>query len=358
MIRDAAGNLYGTTEYGGANTGANGGLGGGTVFKLDTTGNETVLYSFCSAANCADGEQPTSSLVLDAEGNLYGTTRFGGANTSADGGQGGGTVFKVESTGHEAVLYSFCSAANCTDGDTPYFDGVIRDSAGNLYGTTLGGGANNVGVVFKVDDTGQETVLYSFCSLVGCTDGTFPYNDALVRDGFGNLYGATSGNGYGKLFKLDSTGHESVLYTFSGYNGNGPENLLASGGGGLYGVTTGGGSGHFGSGGRAGGTVFRWATCTTSGCPATVKLTSSMNPSHVGQSVTFSAAVSGAWAAPTGSVTFKEGTTAIGTVTLAHGKASLTTTFTKSGTFSIVASYSGDKNYKATAVSIKQVVDP
>ena len=115
-----------------------------------------MLYSFCSAANCTDGGRPAAGLIEDTAGNLYGTTSLGGTNS-------GGTVFKVNSTGNETVLYSFCSAANCTDGQAPS-GGLIEDSAGNLYGTTSGGGAhNNSGTVFKVDSTGKETVLYSFC---------------------------------------------------------------------------------------------------------------------------------------------------------------------------------------------------
>jgi uncharacterized repeat protein (TIGR03803 family) len=148
-FQDAAGNLYGTTDKGGAN-------GKGTVFKVDSTGHETVLYSFCSAANCTDGAYP-SGVIQDAAGNLYGATGWGGANTGADGGAGAGTVFMVDSSGHETVLYSFCSASNCTDGELPN-SGLIQDTAGNLYGTTFGGG-NDVlygpygpgnGTVFKL----------------------------------------------------------------------------------------------------------------------------------------------------------------------------------------------------------------
>jgi uncharacterized repeat protein (TIGR03803 family) len=187
LVRDSAGNLYGTTITGGTN-------GAGTVFKVDTTGKETVLYSFCSNA-CQDGEIPYSALIRDNAGNLYGTTLAGGMF-------GSGTVFKLDSTGVETVLYNFCSQSGCTDGSQPYA-GLVRDAAGNLYGTTYGGGANQAGTVFEVDKTGKETVLYSFCSLPGCTDGGLPYA-GLARDNAGNLYGTTSNfaEAYGTVFKI------------------------------------------------------------------------------------------------------------------------------------------------------------
>jgi uncharacterized repeat protein (TIGR03803 family) len=147
LIQDAAGNFYGTTYQGGAE------LASGTVFKLDSTGHETVLHNFCSANDCSDGQFPTAGLIQDAAGNLYGTTNGGSA--FYDGGNGG-AVFKLDSTGHETVLYSFCSAANCTDGEDPVA-GLIMDAVGNLYGTTVGGGANtntvfggSGGTVFKL----------------------------------------------------------------------------------------------------------------------------------------------------------------------------------------------------------------
>ena len=187
LVRDSAGNLYGTTITGGTN-------GAGTVFKVDTTGKETVLYSFCSNA-CQDGEIPYSALIRDNAGNLYGTTLAGGMF-------GSGTVFKLDSTGVETVLYNFCSQSGCTDGSQPYA-GLVRDAAGDLYGTTYGGGANQAGTVFEVDKTGKETVLYSFCSLPGCADGGLPYA-GLARDNAGNLYGTTSNfaEAYGTVFKI------------------------------------------------------------------------------------------------------------------------------------------------------------
>lgn len=254
LIQDAAGNLYGTTVSGGSPAASTSGA--GTVFKLDPTGQETVLYSFCSVSNCADGEAPGSGLIQDAAGNLYGTTLVGGANDTAQG--GGGTVFKVGATGQETVLHSFCAAGgvNCTDAGRPEA-GLIQDAAGNLYGTTYSGGASGSGgVVFKVDATGLYTVLYSFCSTTSCTDGWGPLG-GLVQDAAGNLYGTVSAGGaynQGAVFKLDTAGHETVLYSFcpapSGSNcpdgGDPAAGLIQDITGNLYGTTFWGGANGYG----------------------------------------------------------------------------------------------------------------
>jgi uncharacterized repeat protein (TIGR03803 family) len=110
-----------------------------------------VLYSFCSAANCTDGNLPAAGLTQDAAGSLYGTTTAGGANSnSACGSNGCGTVPKLDNAGHETVLYSFCSASDCADGANPQA-GLIQDAPGNLYSTAAVGGANGRGgVVFKL----------------------------------------------------------------------------------------------------------------------------------------------------------------------------------------------------------------
>ncbi len=211
VIQNAAGNLYGTTFQGGVH---DSNLGDGLMFEVDATGQETVLYNFCldyvGSGSCPDGESPNSGLILQqATGNLYGTTTYGGANYVASNYyQGGGTVFVFTSGGDEWPLYSFCSAANCTDGATP-FAGPIQDAAGNLYGTTYQGGANNAakggeGTIFKLDTTGRETVLYSFCAAANCTDGSLPFA-GLIEDADGNFYGTAGGggaNGSGAVFEL------------------------------------------------------------------------------------------------------------------------------------------------------------
>jgi uncharacterized repeat protein (TIGR03803 family) len=227
LVRDAAGNLYGTTPQGGSHTKC--ASCGGVVFKLDTAGNETVLHNF---GGIGDGAYPRAGLVQDAAGNLYGTTLFGGTSNF-------GTVFKVDTTGKETVLYSFTGGA---DGESP-FAALLRDAAGNLYGTTVLGGAFTLGTVFKLDATGKETVLYSFA---GGTDGANP-TAGLVEDELGNLYGTTEGGGSshsGTVFRLDATGTEIILHTFSGgTDGAYPlAGLVRDAAGNLYGTTIDGGS--------------------------------------------------------------------------------------------------------------------
>jgi len=222
-VLDCAGNFYGTTSSGGT-------FDGGTVFKIDKHGNETVLYNFTGAT---DGGYPESGLVIDPAGNLYGTT--------AEGGSGTGVVFKLDRRGQETVLYAF---TDFTDG--PPRGTMVRDAAGNLYGITQLGGATSNGTVFKIDLTGKETVLHAFTG----PDGSEPFGN-LVIDSAGNLYGMTmdggaSSNcfaGCGVVFKVDADGHESVLHSFSGPDGGNPEaGLVMDSAGNLYGATTGGGA--------------------------------------------------------------------------------------------------------------------
>jgi len=171
-------------------------FGYGTVFKLDPSGEETVLHSF----TYSDGAFPDAGLIRDKAGNLYGTTSGGDLVCGL---QGCGTVFKVDPSGHETVLHSF---TNSPDGAGPYA-GLVMDKAGNLYGTTLNGGACGYGTVFKLDPSGHETVLHSFTN---SPDGAGPYAN-LVRDKAGNLYGTTEeggASGYGTVFRLTSCGSQ------------------------------------------------------------------------------------------------------------------------------------------------------
>ncbi|MGO9540264.1 MAG: choice-of-anchor tandem repeat GloVer-containing protein [Terriglobales bacterium] len=230
LIGDKEGNLYGTTNSGGNDTGCSsfGVPGCGVVFSLDGAGSQTLLYTFTGGT---DGGIPLAGPIRDAKGNLYGTTSSGGGGILP-----AGTVFKLDNTGQMTVLHSFCSAANCVDGNTPYA-GVIRH-AGNLYGTTNGGGPSNSGVVFKLDPTGAETVLYSFA---GGADGANPFA-GLIRDEAGNLYGTTSAggsSGSGTVFKVDPAGNETALYSFTGGTDGGyPEaGVIRDGKGNLYGTT-------------------------------------------------------------------------------------------------------------------------
>jgi len=224
---DSTGNLYGTAEGGGTHK-------VGLVYKLSESGQETVLYSF---AGHSDGRFPSNGVTLDSAGNLYGTTHKGGVHNR-------GVVFKVDATGNETVLYRFPGGVH---GLRPS-SGVTLDGAGNLYGTTRYGGAHNHGVVYKLDSADRETVLYSFAS-----DETLPTGD-LVMDTAGNLYGVTYGRegsssgDEGTVYKLNSVGQRTVLHRFKG----GSDGALPTGGvafganGSLYGTTRSGGTGGVG----------------------------------------------------------------------------------------------------------------
>lgn len=191
LARDPQGNLYGTTNLGGANCLDN--LGCGTVFKVDSSGNETVLYNFTGGT---DGKQPVGGVVLDEQGNIFGTT--------SEGGLGFGTVFKLDPNGGLTVLHSFGQSS--PDGAQP-FAGLTRDSRGSLYGTTYLGGAFGYGSVYKLDANGNFSVLHSF---TWGTDGRAPWA-GVILDQAGNIYGTTQlggdqncdfGNGCGVVFKI------------------------------------------------------------------------------------------------------------------------------------------------------------
>ena len=236
LVLDGSGNLYGTTFSGGVS-------GLGTVFKIDTSGTETVLHSF---AGSPDGARPYAGLVMDGLGNLYGTTENGGAS-------GFGTVFKVDITGAETVLHSF--AGGSSDGTDPTAR-VVLDAHGNLYGTTFMGGSSGKGTVFKLDRTNTETVLYNF---TGGADGGNPFGGLTLANG--TLYGTTENGGSksphqygcckGVLFALSGnfiSVSEKVLYTFTGRKDGGtPVADLVLYNGALYGTTLSGGPGHRGT---------------------------------------------------------------------------------------------------------------
>jgi uncharacterized repeat protein (TIGR03803 family) len=243
LILDRAGNLYGTTESGGDTNN------GGTIFQITPAGTETVLYRF---AGGSDGEHPGANLLFDSTGNLYGTTQSGGQFNV-------GTIFKYSASGQESVLYTFTGGA---DGGTPKCH-LIRDGQGNLYGTAESGGASGNGVVFKLDASGNETVLYSF---KGGLDGAIP-QAGLVPDSKSNLYGVTTTGGdvscnapygCGTIFRLSLGGKEIVIHRFTGTNGDGAfpvGDLILDQQGTLYGTTESGGDPScFGGGGC--GTVF------------------------------------------------------------------------------------------------------
>jgi uncharacterized repeat protein (TIGR03803 family) len=248
LIMDSTGNLSGTGYEGGTH-------GVGTLFELthQSSGDwtERILYAFDN--NGIDGNYPsTAGLVADAAGNLYGTTLYGGSGCV--GGLGCGTVFELSPKAGggwtEKILHDF---SNISDGTEPY-SGVILDASGNLYGTTLGGGATGAGTVFELirgaNGAWREKILYSF-AYYSHRDGINPYG-GLVFDTAGNLYGTTDGGGaygYGTVFELspqaDGTWTEKIAHDFdlNGIDGINPlAGLIIDAAGNLYGTTSFGGA--------------------------------------------------------------------------------------------------------------------
>jgi uncharacterized repeat protein (TIGR03803 family) len=260
-----SGQLYGTTFDGG-----NGSSALGTVFEL-TRGaqgdwTEKILYNFCSAQNCEDGANPQGSLLVDSKGNLYGTTASGGAN--GFGALFRLSYHGADNSWTETVLHSFNFTNDGTEGYYP-LSGVIMDASGNLYGTTQWGGTYNSGTVYRLKPAGEtwiETLLYSFND--NDQDGYEPYAP-LIFDGAGNLYGTTysggtsgkgcGGSGCGTVFELTPVGKgwkESVLFSFKDNLKDGFKpwgGVVFDKAGNLYGTTSGGGPA-FGGGA---GTVFQ-----------------------------------------------------------------------------------------------------
>jgi uncharacterized repeat protein (TIGR03803 family) len=227
LVQDASGRFYGVTTGGGA-------YGEGAVFALipnadKTKWTETLLYSFCPKAGCRDGRSPQGTLVLDAQGGLYGVMASD-ANTP-------GTVFKLVPNAHRTAwhlkkLYRFCSVQHCADGEqinvgltyAGAASGALYDGVSPLYGVTYAGGANHRGVTFALTPSGTgatEQVLYNFCSAANCADGASP-GARLTVQADGSLLGTTinggTSGGVGTLFRLapgsGGSWNESVLYAF------------------------------------------------------------------------------------------------------------------------------------------------
>lgn len=246
LVQGNNGNLYGMAFCGGTGpTSANCPEGAGTIFEITPAGEFTTIYSFCSQVDCADGGEPSSSLVIGPNGSLFGATSVGGTSalgtlfelsaagkltivhnftagehglitlmlagdgslygTSSYGYDGGGVIFKVTPAGEFTTLYSFCAEKSCPTGSNPQAP-LVEGSDGNFYGTASLGGASNNGIMFKITPEGNLTDLYSFCSKPNCADGSGP--DSLMQATNGSLYGMTQfggSGGYGTLFEV-STG--------------------------------------------------------------------------------------------------------------------------------------------------------
>jgi uncharacterized repeat protein (TIGR03803 family) len=245
LLRDTEGNLFGTTSEGGAVGSQLCLLGCGVVFEVDEKGNETVLYTFTGGA---DGSHPAASLVRDSNGNFYGTTELGGTVNDLCP-SGCGVVFKLDSAGKETVLHSFTGGK---DGSEPYA-GLLLDSNGNFYGTTLGGGKvteacpSGCGVVFELPSKGELSVLHSFTA---GKDGAGPAGNLVMNNGilYGTtLFGGNSGCGEdtcGVVFEVTSSRKETVLHRFTYAEGSNPIAglTLDSTTGNFYGTTSGGGA--------------------------------------------------------------------------------------------------------------------
>jgi hypothetical protein len=204
LIRDSLGNLYGMALGGGTT--------GGTIFELSPNSDGTwtfhLVYTFCSRTNCSDGDG-ARGIALDSQRNLYGVAVNGGVVGCSPYVQGCGTIFKlVRGVGDSWVfhlLYSFCAKSSCPDGAFPQGAPTVATD-GSIYGTTQTGGNNGGGTVFKFIHTLSAwalTTLYSFCPAAGCADGSDPAG-AMVQDSAGNLFGTTIGGGIknGVVFEL------------------------------------------------------------------------------------------------------------------------------------------------------------
>jgi uncharacterized repeat protein (TIGR03803 family) len=271
LTRDSKGNLYGVTTQGGLNQ-------GGTIFELLRRYQGAVyeyktIYNFCAKYDCVDGDYPTGQLIVDLQGNLYGTAEHGGVN-------GHGVAFELKPNARRTrwalqVLFNFCSKdSNCPDGSDPVAgltyqgaqDGAAYDGVSPLYGTTGGGGKHTRGIAYELlleNGTWLQRIIYPFCQQPNCADGLVPISTMLM-DASGNLYGTASGgaHGGGVIFELSPpvSGHiwsEVNLYDFCSLSncadGADPGPLIFDGSGGLIGTTNQGGT-------QSRGTVFKLAS--------------------------------------------------------------------------------------------------
>jgi uncharacterized repeat protein (TIGR03803 family) len=249
IVLGAGRNLYGTTASGGANN-------GGTIFRLSPAGRFTTLHSFCQQASCADGNDPQQGLMQGLDGALYGVAE-GGRNKCVSGNPCG-TVYRISLSGKFTTLLNF--PAGGLQGWSPTPGSLLQTPDGNLYGSTDEGGATGGGgTIFKISPDGKFTTIYNLCSLANCADGSFGANFVLATDG--NFYGTTQYGGdlsctdtfrlgCGTVFKITPTGVLTTLHTFEGPDGAIPEGLVQATDGNFYGVTQTGGS-------SSSGTLFR-----------------------------------------------------------------------------------------------------
>ncbi len=260
VTMDSAGNLYGVTVNWGYQL-------GGTLFKIAPDGSESVLYSF-GMPGSIDGSYPGTKPLVGADGNLYGTTPYGGSSGCS---LGCGVIYRVRSTGSEDVLYTF-QGHQFGDGGVPFGE-PVADDAGNLYGTTTQGGSADGGIVYKLAPNGSMngtlTTLYAFGADGKRKDGISAPAYGLVRDAAGNLYGVATVSARGKncpnrncgaIFELTSASELRVLHAFGGgADGAVPNStMVMDAAGSLYGTTQAGGNSECANH-QGCGTVFRYS---------------------------------------------------------------------------------------------------
>lgn len=226
-ILGSDGNLYGVTQMGGSTQ--NGGAGWGTVYKLTLDGQLTTLYAFCTTTACLDGQSPMG-LMQAADGTFYGITFEGGQFNA-------GTLFKLTPAGKFSLVHTFCSSTNCADGQWPT-SAPIQGTDGNLYGTTSEGGKADAGILYDLTSTGSFNVVHTFlCFDHDCNLGGDPIS--VLQDAAGNLFGTTrNGGSYdeGTIFEITANHQYLNLYTF---NVTSPLGIIRANDGNFYGLTTG-----------------------------------------------------------------------------------------------------------------------
>jgi uncharacterized repeat protein (TIGR03803 family) len=244
LIQGTNGDFYGTTSWGGTYDEPSG---GGTVFKIAPSGLLETLYNFCAQTNCTDGRYPAAALIQGTDGGFYGTTEAGGVTTTT---VGFGTVFKIAPGGLFTRLHRFCTRTNCPDGGNP-FAGLIQATDGDFYGTTFGWGpGNSDGTVFKITPSGTLTTVLGFDGLRR-TDGIYPFG-GVIQTTDGDFYGTTLQGGTqfsGTVYKI-TDGTLTTLYTFCSQalrphctDGAAPQgNLIQAADGNFYGTTSAGGT--------------------------------------------------------------------------------------------------------------------
>jgi uncharacterized repeat protein (TIGR03803 family) len=267
LIQNTQGKLVGNSADGGRYMEGTVLHGAGTVFTLTLSGNEGILYNFCSISLCLDGADPGAPLVQAPNGNYYGTTAFGGAGTTCsltDGVKilhgGCGTIYQISPSGTLTTLYTFvCSQTGSCPGGWDPTGPLVLGHDGNFYGATYYGGSgscgalNGCGTIFKVTPTGQFTTLYNFCTVQPCNDGGIPFFGVVVGTN-GYLYGVSepeAAHANGTFFVITPAGQFRILHEFTKAEGTDPISLIAGNDGNFYGTTAYGGP-------AGGGTVFKF----------------------------------------------------------------------------------------------------